>query len=773
MKLTMNYPASWWKAQWREAFPSGNGKLGAAVYGAVHEERIMLTHTDLWRGGESPEMPDVSGHLPEARRLLHSGEAYKADRVLADALKAEGYRPKLAWPLPVGDLKLKMSTRHAFKKYRRSLDMGTGEVEVAWNDGDTRYRRTLFVSRTRDMIVYELSVDGPDPIEAELTLNLHDPRDVRRPNVDMPEQVGVLSEGGIIRYAARNDDGTDFGAVAFVTVQDGTADASADGKLQLKGVRYALVRIVPFIKEERHSAWTRIQAEIDHAPNEYNALLNEHARVHGELFRAMRFDLGAESHDTSNEELLLQAYQGEAPLELVEKMWAYGRYLLLSSSSPDSNPCHLYGLWCGEYEGMWAFNMVNENLQMMYWQALSGNMPELLLAVFRYVEAQMDDYRINARRLYNCRGIYIPAPNVPGSGLLKTISPHIIHWTGGAGWVAQHFYDYFLHTNDLEFLRNRALPFLRETAHFYEDFFTIGEDGYLISCPSNSPENTPGNYWNGQGMGAHMETTMNATMDFAIAKEVLTHLIEGAALIGAYSDEIWKWQAMLNKIPPYQINEDGAVREWMHPFFEDNYHHRHQSHLYPIFPGLEVTPEGNPDLFQAFVTAVRKRLVIGLNEQTGWSLAHMANIYARMRDGDMAMECLDIMSRSCVIPNLLTLHNDWRGMGIGVDMDKAPVQLDANMGWTAAVQEMLLFSLPGKLCLLPALPSRWRKGTVGPLLARGSIEVTLSWDQDDGCVRVELLSRHCEQNVELALQNRKRMTVMLKPNVPWVQTFHF
>jgi alpha-L-fucosidase 2 len=151
------------------------------------------------------------------------------------------------------------------------------------------------------------------------------------------------------------------------------------------------------------------------------------------------------------------------------------------------------------------------------------------------------------------------------------------------------------------------------------------------------------------------------------------------------------------------------------------------------------------------VKAVEKRLVLGLKEQSGWSLAHMANNYARMGQGDEALECLDILSRSCVLPNLFTLHNDWRGMGIGVDMEWAPVQLDANMGWSSAVHEMLLFSKPGELHILPALPSRWRRGKAGPLLARGGVECSLSWDTEAGRMELELRSRQGGQQIELHL----------------------
>ena len=176
--------------------------------------------------------------------------------------------------------------------------------------------------------------------------------------------------------------------------------------------------------------------------------------------------------------------------------------------------------------------MANENLQMIYWQALSGGMPETLLAVFDYYERRMDDFRANARNLYGCRGILIPANTAPDSGLMKDLQPQILHWTGAAGWIGQHYWDYYLFTGDETFLRERALPFLRETALFYADFFVTDKDGSLQSLPSVSPENTPGG-----GSGEGVLTTINATMDFAIAREVLAHLIQGAETAALYPDE--------------------------------------------------------------------------------------------------------------------------------------------------------------------------------------------------------------------------------------------
>jgi alpha-L-fucosidase 2 len=749
--LLLKYPASWWGARWREALPSGNGPIGAAVYGAVQDETVLLTHEDLWHGVKTQELPDVSGMLPEVRELLFSGNPRAAECLLADELKRLGYDPNIGSPLPLGDLKIRMPVNKGFGKYRRSLDMETGEVSVCWEDNGVAYSRKLFVSRTEDLVVMEISSSG-GPLAVDVTLDLHDQSDARSwitGNATLPQNVERRAEdSGIIRYAARNDAGADFGAVAWVVSSGGELTADSGGVRVVGGER-VLVVVKLFVKEDRQLAWARIESELADTAMDYSAFLEPHAAEHGRLFNRVKLDLGGSprDHRLSNEELLMEAYQGEASAALVEKMWAYGRYLLISSSREGGQPCHLLGNWCGEYRGFWAFNMANENLQMIYWQALAGHLPEATLPVFDYFDRMLGDFRENARKLYGCRGIYVPAVTTPPSGLLKTVMPHIIHWTGAAAWVAQHYYDYFVYTGDERFLRERALPFLRETALFYEDFFTVGGDGFFVSAPSNSPENSPANYWDGKGMGAAMETTINATMDFALAKEVLTHLIEGARLTGEYAGELDKWEGMLARIPPYQINEDGAVKEWMHPFFKDNYHHRHQSHIYPVFPGNEVTRESDPALFHAFEIAIRKRLVIGLGEQTGWSLAHMAGVYARMQDGDRALECLDLLSRSCVMNNFFTTHNDWRQMGVGLKMEWAPFQIDANMGWSAAVQQMLMSSTPGRILILPALPARWRAGSVKGLVACGGVEVSISWDA--ATVEVGLLSAGKDQVVKI------------------------
>ena len=754
--IKMNYPCNWWKARWREAIPLGNGITGASVYGAVWDETIMITHTDLWWKSETPDLPDVSGTIPEIRKKLLNRQVAEADRIMVDALVEKGYDPVLGCPLPLCDLRIVMDAKHGFKQYERTLDMLTGEANVSWNAGESRFSRKCFVSYDKDVLVMEIQEENKKPFGTDVYLDVHDLEDAKWYHEDMEEflpaeRVFHVSEDGILSYTALNDDNTYFGAVAKV-VTDGDMSVNDDRKLTLSNATKVTIVLKSFVKSRTTEPVKDISNQLENIKMDYDSLFEEHRCQWDCAFSTSRLELDCDSEGTCNEQLLLDAYQGEASLELINKMWLYGKYLLLAASREGGNPCHLYGLWCGEYLGHWSFNMVNENLQMIYWQALSGNSPQLLLPVFDYIDKLMDDFRQNAKKLYGCRGIFIPGPTVPDSGLIKNVSSHLLYWTGGAGWVGQHYYDYYLCTQDVKFLKERAIPYLKEVALFYEDFLVENEEGYYMTIPSNSPENSPGNCWNYKsGMDVGMETTMNATMDFAIIKEVLTHLIEGCKICNVEQENIEKWTNMLGKIPPYELNEDGAIKEWMHPFFDDNYKHRHQSHLYPLFPGNEIHEETDPELYKAFLLAAKKRLEVGINQQTGWSMAHLSNNYARMKEGELALECLDLMCRSCVMNNLMTVHNDWRHMGVGLNMEWSTVQLDANMGLTAAINEMLMQSYDNTILILPALPKRFVSGRVEQLLSRQGILVSIAWDLNDNCVTVRLKNDKGNKQVALKL----------------------
>ncbi|MBQ2968023.1 MAG: glycoside hydrolase N-terminal domain-containing protein [Clostridia bacterium] len=737
-QLIMKYPASCYKDAWREAFPVGNGEIGALVYGGVGHEIIALNHSRLWRDKKIAPLPDVHEALTKMRTLLAENKVKEAENVLSEALKEKGFKGEtFGKPLPLCDIDIVTDCHAPFKHYRRFLNMDTAETVVCWHEEDTFFKRRAFVSRENDVFYCKITAEGTKKYNALFDLKVHDLQTIG--DLTPPEGVTDYKENTVFFHSEWDEP---YGAVLQIS-HDGKSMVEQNG-IRVTDASQIELKLKAFVDGDALEQFKEIEQDLSDAPD-YDTAFKSSSALHNEIFGKTVFKLGNGVGDTANELLLMDAYDSEMSEELTEKLWSFGRYLLVCANKEGGLPCHLYGLWCGDYNGMWAYNMFNVNIEMIYWQALSGNMPELLLNVFNYVESHMDDYRENAKKLFECRGINICSVSTPESGLHKLLYPHILHWTGGAGWIAQHYFDYYLHTRDAEFLKTRALPFMYETALFYEDYLSVGEDGYLVSSPSNSPENVPGNVLH--DLKCNSEVNVNATMDFAIVKELLSNLLEGAQLCGMYVEKMEKWREMLNKIPPYQVNEDGALAEWMHPFYRDNYQHRHESHLYPVFPGKEITRNNNPELHKAAEVAVEKREVVGIKEQSGWSMAYMANVYARLGQGDKALNAIDILAKSCVLSNFFTTHNDWRRMGIVSCMGmetKAPVQLDANMGITSAIHEMFVFSAQNELYLFPALPERWGSGTIGPLLTSTNTEVTLTWNENKAVILLKQLQEDAD-----------------------------
>ena len=462
----------------------------------------------------------------------------------------------------------------------------------------------------------------------------------------------------------------------------------------------------------------------------YDTALERHTAIYSPQFHSTEFSLTPDgTEDTCNELLLLDAFENGMSPELAEKMYAYGRYLFLCAADPEKGlPVHLVGLWNGSYSCFWAIHMFNVNFEMIYWHTLSGSIPAYQRAALEYLEEFMEDFRCNARNIFGCRGIYLDSVHTPESGKAACLANHILNWTAGAAWVSQHFYNYYRYTGDVQFLREHALPFMREAALFYEDFLTKGEDGTYIFAPSTSPENVPSSTW--EKFGVQAQISRNASMDIAVVRELLTNLLEGSAITGLYPEQRKTWENILSGLPEWQVNPDGSLKEWADPFYEDFNAHRHQSHLYAVFPGYSVR-EGHP-LYDAFVKAEQKRLHEGLYAQSSWSAVYMACVFARMRQGDDAWFALSEMVRHCCMNNLFTLHNDWRRMGsIGCDdFRTAPFQIDANIGFPAAVHEMLVGSDEKTLTLFPALPTAWKQGKMDGILTIGGHTVSLRWEEN-------------------------------------------
>jgi hypothetical protein len=332
------------------------------------------------------------------------------------------------------------------------------------------------------------------------------------------------------------------------------------------------------------------------------------------------------------------------------------------------------------------------------------------------MDLQMAEYRENAKRLYGCRGIHVPS-RTSSHGLNNhfDVTWPMTFWTAGAGWNASFYYDYYLYTGDRNFLVKKALPFMKDAAAFYEDFLIEGDDGKYLFSPSYSPENNPGNN--------PSQACVYATMDIAVAKELLRNLIVACEELKTDPEGVERWKAMLAKMPDYMINKDGAVKEWTTPNLDDNYGHRHCSHLYALFSGLPAEIADNPELKKAFERAVELRMEVRRREGGGvmaFGLVQLGLAASSLRDAEMSYDIVDWLANSYWFPSLMTSHDP-----------KNTFNTDLCGGLPAVIIKMLLDSQPGMIELLPALPKAWPSGKVEGLPCRGQVLIkNLAWGPD-------------------------------------------
>lgn len=718
---TLTRPASWYGEMWREALPLGNGLTGVLIPGAIAEERIHFNRHDLWHNGNpGGDIPDISSVFNEMRSQIANGNYAAANQEnLGTALRKHGYSSSVEVPYPLGWLTMSFTPESVFRHYRRGVNMRTGEAFVEFTLNGCVFRRQAFVSRADDITVLRMSAEQPFTVIYDF---------------DLFNEIGErkTSERSIQRFAKNGDT-----AANVVFLGDITSEIQKDG-LAVTGKDYTIL-----VRCSSHNS----PLDLDNFLNEsYASLLKKHTDLYTPLYDALSIELSDDNdHLLSNEQMLEDAYNDQASPALMERLWRFGRYLFISAASSEGTPIPLYGLWHGGDNLQWSQFTANENVEMTYWHALAGGLSYAIPPLIRYYTSKVEKFRECAQKIFGMNGIWVSAYTSPNVASPCVAVGVIINWISCAGWLCRHFWDYYLYSGDEELLRKEILPFMYETALFYRDY-AVWDGSALHLYPSVSPENTPGNLthlavttWSGHPCPA----VENATMDFAIMKELLTNLLNGMNRTGMYHKEADSFRDLLDKIPEYQINEDGAVREWMHDRLDDNYHHRHLSHLYPVFPGNEVTSHNNPVLFEAFRRAVELRK---LGSQSGWSLTHMANLYARFGEAEKVAECLDIMAKSVVCNSLLTVHNDWRNMGMTVTWKEAPIQLDAAFGAVNAIQEMLFSWQEDALSILPALPKRLTSGTVRGMEFPGG-KIDIHWEKS-GYVTVVV---YAERNLDLSV----------------------
>ena len=754
-------------ANWENALVSGNGKFGALVFGQPLDETIVLNHARLFMPLHEPLPPvDTAGQLPEIRRMLAAGDYQRAADFVVERAKLAGYGGK-RWTdpfVPAFDVRVKMSANGAVGNYSRTVDFATGVAAVNWSDARGEFQRQVFVSRPDDVVV--LAIKGPQAgsVDCELQLTPRAPKGQGGWGSEKAFKNGVkesiASAGdGWLTYRSRFRKSwpgslQGYEGAARVVTRGGTTTCE-NGKLLVRGADEVLVLTrIELLPDDAASQLPALKAGLEAITPDFAALLARHAAVHGKLFRRTRLDLGGGAdRQLSSEELLAKSRAVKFPSALLEKEFDAARYAVLSSSG-ELFP-NLQGIWGGTYGPPWSGDFtLNGNVQCALGANLSGNLAECLLPFFRFLEAHLADFRTNARRLYGCRGIHVPS-RASSNGLNNHFDETwpMTFWTCGAGWASQFFYDYYLYTGDQQFLRERALPFMKEAALFYEDFLITGPDGKLLFSPSYSPENHPAN--------SPSQACINATMDLSVARELLRNCIAASETMGGGADDIRRWRALLAKMPDYQISPEGAVKEWSTPLLTDNYAHRHASHLYALYNGLPDEIAANAPLLRAFEVALEKRLDVRRTEFAGgkgpdgrppgemaFGIVQQGLAAASLHQGEDCGEVVNWLSHHYWRPNFVTTHNPG-----------AIFNTDLCGGLPALLIRMLVESQPGWIELLPAVPKGWPAGKIEGIRARGQIEVRqLAWG--DAGVKAVLVS-DIAQSVEVRFAGQPGQRISL------------
>ena len=677
---------------WEHALATGNGRQGALCWGDPRELRLTVSHERLFLPLNPPlDPPETARILPRLRELLDGSHYAQAAEAVVDlAAATEPAYAETVWIDPfvgAATLIVRPRRRGPARDFRRTVDLDTGMVEQRWSDAGGDVRMEVFASRPADAIVVRLSATGG--FDGTLRIGLID-GDPPRP---MSSIVGIGPDSMVL--TARFDSATWPGALTGYRVHCRVVAADAAGPVLRSDAVLVIRTLLPGDPDLAVTA-------------DFDALYAEHRVAHGELVGRVHLDLAADPADRSatNEDLLAKPV-GPA---LVERLFDAGRHTIISSTG--NLPPTLQGVWSGTWTPPWSSGYtLDGNLPAAVAGLLPTRTPELLLPVFDLLEAHRDDFRRNARRLYGARGLLTPV-HLSTHGRQNHFGPVWCQtfWTAGAAWMSRLYVDYWRYTGDRDFLRRRALPFLREAAEFALDFVRIRE-GRAVFAPSYSPENAPA--------GTGSQACVDATMDVAVTRDLLTNLLAVHAELGVDDPDAPRWQTLLDALPGYRV-ADGRLAEWCHPELDDQPAHRHASHLWPLWYEPDPLITGDPAVHAAAAAAVRSRLAWWASadaDEMAYGLVQLGLAAAALGMAEEALTTVTWMAGRYWRPNLVPTHNR-----------DAMFNVDIAGGLPAVVAAMLVRSAHGRLDLLPALPAAWPRGRVAGLAARDAVVVReLQW----------------------------------------------
>ena len=695
-----------------EGLPLGNGRLGATILGKIAEEVITINEETIWYGPErNRKNPDCRRMIPKIRQLLLEGEVQKAQFYAKMAMTST---PKYMNPYqPAGDLKIQFPGHLAKRCSNRAcyLDLDDAVAYVKYDLFGASYQRQHFVSQKYNVFVTKLSCSQQGKLTISANLN-------RKP---FEEHTEAVDDRTVCNYGQCGPDGVHYYTALRMAARGGTVSTMGDFVYveDADEVYLYVASGTDFMgaKDYREQCLARLdEAEKAGA----DRMLETHLEWYHSLFNRTSLVLNdCESDRRTVEEQLdeLKNGQRESNDYLVELLFAFAKYLMISSSYDCKLPSNLQGIWNEEYVPPWQSEFtININEEMNYLIAEKCPLPESHMPLFSLLDRMVENGRRTADELYGCRGFVAHHntsiwANTDPEGIMDA-SPF---WVMGGAWLSLHMYEHYLYTQDLTFLKERALPVMREAIRFFEDYLYELPDGTLVTGPSVSPENT---YISKLGIRGAL--CMGPTMDSMILRQLFQSYLDGCKACG-FSDgesDAPLVQRMLERLPKTRLGSDGRVLEWQTEYEEPEPGHRHISHMYGLHPGNEITVD-QPELFEGAKKTIAKRLSNG-GGHTGWSRAWIACFFARLRDGDQVYEHVNGLLKKSIKNNLYDTH--------------PPFQIDGNFGIAEAIVESLVQSHNHCIDLLPALPAAWKKGALLGVRLRGAITCDLEWG--DGKVRL-------------------------------------